>query len=128
MSGIIEQITWLAINMYHEARGESLEGKIAIGHVVLNRARKNGISMKEVILKPYQFSWANHEARPPIGDYQAFIECQKAAIQCLEKQLEGKTLSGADLYYNPAVASPEWAKSDKVKEICVIGNHRFMRE
>ena len=126
MNSIIEQSTWLAINIYHEAQGEPFDGKVAVGHVVLNRLRKEEKSVKDVILRPMQFSWANGGKRPPIKDYSAFIDCQKAAIQCFEERLEGKDLFGANLYYNPQRCSPSWAK--KATEVCVIGNHRFMKE
>ena len=33
-----ESLRCMALNIYHEARGEPIEGKIAVGHVVLNRA------------------------------------------------------------------------------------------
>lgn len=125
MDKLIEQITYLAINIYFEARGEPLEGKKAVAHVVLNRLRKKNKSIKSVVFQPWQFSWANSDNRPPIGDYAAFIECQRAAFDCLEERLEGKDLFGADHYYNPAVVSPSWAIP--MTEIAIIGNHRFMR-
>lgn len=123
MIRIIEQSTWLAINIYHEARGEPLEGKIAVGHVTLNRLRKERKSVKEVILRPFQFSWANNKF-PPIRNYAAFIECQNAAMLCFGERLEGKDLFKADHYYAPDKVTPSWAK--KMTEIAVIGNHRFM--
>jgi spore germination cell wall hydrolase CwlJ-like protein len=125
MNKLIEQSTWLAINIYHEARGEPLEGKIAVAHVTLNRLRKERKPVKEVILRPFQFSWANSK-HPPIRDYAAFIECQKAAMLCFEERLEGKDLFKVDHYYNPDKANPSWA--NKMTEIAVIGNHRFMRD
>ncbi len=32
------EVECLALNIYHEARGEPDEGKVAVGHVVMNRA------------------------------------------------------------------------------------------
>ena len=49
----------LALTIYGEARGESVEGMIAVGTVILNRVDRKGWmgkSVKEVCLKPYQFS------------------------------------------------------------------------
>lgn len=49
----------LAITIYGEARGESTEGKIAVGSVILERVKRDGWYGKNiygVILKPYQFS------------------------------------------------------------------------
>lgn len=44
--------------IYHEARGESREGKIAVGHVVLNRVKsgKFGRDVYSVVWQPRQFS------------------------------------------------------------------------
>ena len=36
----IESIFWLALNLYHECRGEPLAGQIAVAHVVMNRAEE----------------------------------------------------------------------------------------
>ena len=52
----IESIFWLALNLYHECRGEPLAGQIAVAHVVMNRAEKRGKSLREIVLQPYQFS------------------------------------------------------------------------
>ena len=52
-----EQI--FALTLYGEARGESREGRIAVGTVILNRVDRRvwmGRTIKEVCLKPYQFS------------------------------------------------------------------------
>lgn len=126
MINLIKQANYLAICIYFEARGESREGKIAVGHVILNRVQATGSSIKDVIYKPWQFSWANQGARPAIGNYDAFIDCMEAAIDCFEERLEGKNLNGADHYYNPAQANPSWA--DGMQEIAVIGHHRFMKK
>lgn len=49
----------LAKTIYHEARGESLRGKIAVAWVVLNRVRTHGFpsSVCDVISQPGQFPW-----------------------------------------------------------------------
>ena len=36
-----QQMNCLAINIYHEARGETVEGKFAVGHVTMNRVNSN---------------------------------------------------------------------------------------
>ena len=49
----------MALTLYGEARGESREGRIAVGTVILNRVDRRGWmgrTIKEVCLKPYQFS------------------------------------------------------------------------
>jgi spore germination cell wall hydrolase CwlJ-like protein len=49
----------LALNIYHEARGESVRGQIAVGQVTINRLRHKAFprSICGVVLQPFQFSW-----------------------------------------------------------------------
>lgn len=122
---ITENIFWLAVNIYHEARGEPLEGQIAIGHVCWNRAIKAGASLKDVILKPFQFSWHNGNAYPPIKNYDALQSCLNVSLKIVNERMEGKDLWRSDHYYNPAKANPSWA--DKMTFIKRIGNHDFYR-
>ena len=48
---------WLALNVYHEARGEDAVAQRAVAHVTLNRARERGhMNIRQVVLEPAQFS------------------------------------------------------------------------
>jgi N-acetylmuramoyl-L-alanine amidase len=116
----------MAVKLYHEARGECLEGQIAIGHVVINRALKSGATVKDVILRPYQFSWHNGNKYPPITDYESLSSCLNAAEKIIDERLSGKDLWRADHYFNPSIVLPSWAA--KMKFIKRIGNHDFYRE
>lgn len=121
----MEQILWLAICLYHEARGEPKEGQVAVAHVVLNRVEKDAKSVKDVVLRPWQFSWANNGARPPITDYAAFCECVKSVAACFAERLEGKTFHGADHYFADYITVPKWAA--RMKRVATIGRHIFYR-
>jgi len=118
--------TWLAINIYHEARGECKEGMIAVAHVCLNRALKKHLTVEDVILQDYQFSWHNGNKFPAIEDYNAFIACIDVVQDFLLDRLSGNDLSGATHYFNPALVKPKWAA--KMKFIASIGGHDFYRE
>ena len=123
----LDSIFWLAMNLYHEARGESVAGQVAVSHVVLNRAQKRGKSLKEIILQPYQFSWANSGARPKVGDYEALLQCFESAALALNERLEGKNFKGADHYHATYMDPyPSWAKDMKV--IATVGNHIFYKD
>lgn len=121
----IAQIFWLTINLYHEARGEPLEGMKAVCHVVLNRAEKRNQSVQQVVLAPWQFSWANGNKRPALHDYDALQKCMEAASEAIQERLQGKTLAGADHYHTLQV-NPAWNKGMKV--VAKIGNHIFYKE
>ena len=59
-----EALRCLALAVYFEARGESIEGKAAVAHVVVNRAREAGFPDRvcDVVQqggeqRPCQFAW-----------------------------------------------------------------------
>ena len=126
-----EDLFWLAVNVYHEARGEVFDGQVAVCHVVLNRAVARKSSVYAIVTKPFQFSWANGSARPPIKDYAAFERCMKAAMTAEADRAQGDSLAGADHYYafsGPnAIKEPSWVKAGKMREVARIGNHVFFR-
>jgi len=119
-------LMWLAINAYHEARGETFEGQVAVCHVVLNRAAGRRKTVKETVLAPMQFSWANGGTRPAIKDYVALESGMKAADQAANKERpRGDNLQGADHYYADYIDMPSWAKG--MKQVAKIGRHIFYR-
>lgn len=118
----------LARLIYGEARGESVTGKIAVGHVAINRAAKPswwGRTLKEVILKPYQFSCFNAEYRDILISPTGTIwdVCQSVA----NGVISGITIDptyGATHFYADTIAAPSWAAS--MVETAHIGHHIFL--
>ena len=58
----LSEVEIMALCLYGEARGESPVGKLAVAHVVLNRAARPGWwgkDVRSVVLKPQQFSCFN---------------------------------------------------------------------
>jgi len=123
---------WLALNAYHEARGESADGIRAVIHVALNRAAKRKQSVFQVVTAPKQFSWTIGDAWPIIKDNNAL-----GRIYALFPQVEAERdkaaatgtlpVSGADHYYAPkgmpGGKPPSWAAT--MKFVQQIGGHRF---
>lgn len=118
------ELFWLAVNAYHEARGESDAGVVAVCKVVLNRAEKKATTIEKIVLAPMQFSWANRGARPAIKDYAAFARCLKLAMRAASEHAEGDDFSGADHYHATSI-KPSWAENMRV--IDQIGSHIFYR-
>jgi len=121
----IDWLFWLTINLYFEARGESNEGRIAICHVVLNRAQRRKQDVEEVIRASQQFSWYNGGSIPAIKSPQEMIKCAVSVVDAFAERLTGFTLHGADHYFNPSVVRPPWAASMAL--VKKIGNHEFYR-
>lgn len=101
-----------------EARGESYEGQVAVGAVVLNRVSHPSFpnSIAGVIYQPQAFTAVDD------GQINATVEasCLKAARDALSGW---DPTGGAIYYYNPATATNKWIRSRKV--ITTIGKHVF---
>jgi len=121
-----DDIFWLAVNIYHEARGEPIEGQMAIGHVCYNRAAKRNKSIKEIVLQPYQFSWHNGNKFPVISEYNSLLQCLDVAEDIALDRQEGKDpVKGADHYFADYIDPPSWAQD--MEKVCKIGKHTFYR-
>lgn len=113
-----EDIELLARIIHAEARGESFEGQVAVGAVVLNRVRHPSFpkTIKEVIYQPGQFT--------AVSDKQILLEPNEKAYLAAQAALEGQDPSnGAIFYYNPKIAKDKWIKTRST--VSVIGNHQF---
>lgn len=120
----VESVYWLALNIYHEARGEPLQGKIAVAHVTISRATKRRMAVKAVVTQPHQFSWYSDSKPDDITDHDAFIQCIEASLAAMDQRLQGDTMGGADHYHATSV-NPTWNRNMKV--IAKIGNHIFYK-
>ena len=120
-----EDLFWLAVNAYHEARGECDEGIQGVCHVVLNRCKRRRMTIKQVVLQPWQFSWANNGKRPPISEYEAFHRCLSLAERTMEEREMGIDFGGADHYYADYIKMPSWAGD--FERVAKVGKHIFYR-
>ena len=123
----------LARCIWGEARGEIAAGKLAIAHVVLNRTLKQswmGSTIREVILKPYQFSCFN-DGDPNAKKLAVIDPSDKAFSECLliaNLACDGYTIdpTGGATHYHAKSCKPAWAP--KIQYLCSIGKHKFYRE
>lgn len=101
-----------------EARGESYEGQVAVGAVILNRIAHPSFpdSLSGVVYQKGAFSCVNDS-----NWYQPTSESSKRAAK---DALNGwDPTGGAIYYYNPAKTNDKFMHSRTV--IKVIGSHRF---
>lgn len=135
-----EEIDVMARTIYGEARGEygridgGLASLIAVGNVVMNRVQQKtwfGRTVREVCLKPYQFScWnENDPNREKLcgvsSDNQVFAQCLDVAKAVVARRYPDLT-KGSDHYYsNDLVFPPKWAY--EANECVRIGKHRFFK-
>ncbi|HDH01102.1 MAG TPA: cell wall hydrolase [Nitrospirae bacterium] len=126
--------------LFGEARGESIDGKIAVASVIINRLKRQswfGKSLKEVILKPYQFSCflekdpnrkvlekIADEFREHLTENIALRECYWVAEGVLDEWLTSNV--GKATHYHTKQVDPKW--DNEMKLITIIGNHEFYEE
>lgn len=138
----------MALCIEREAGGESREGRIAVGTVILERVDHrdwDGKTVREVIMKPWQFSWTMPEAGKAYyedavataKDWPAHVLKNRALQECLdiaEGLLGGTIPRDPDLaqshclqYLNPQVAAgtkQEWLAAG-MRIVKKIGRHAF---
>lgn len=113
-----------ALCLWREARGEGTIGMQAVSCVIRNRARRYGISIYEVIVRPWQFSAITAKGDPMLHVYPAEDDPQwKVAQQIARDRHLPDIVNGADHYFNPQVVQPRWA--EKLKKVASIGRHDF---
>lgn len=120
----VESIYWLALNVYHEGRGEPRAGKIAIAHVTITRATKRRRSVTDIIQQPHQFSWYSDGKPDDIKDHEAFVSCLEAVATAMAQRLGGYTMDGIDHYHHKDI-TPDW--TGPMKMVAAIGDHIFYR-
>ena len=111
-------INLLAKVISAEARGESYEGQVAVGAVVLNRVAHPSFpdTISGVVYQNGAFSC--------VYDSNWYAPVADSAKRAAQDAINGwDPTGGAIYYYNPAKTSNTWMLSRKV--IKVIGNHRF---
>lgn len=127
LSEISEQeLTCLALNIYHEARNQPIEGQLAVAHVTLNRTEARApTSICDVVYRGWAFSWTRdpRKQRPP-SDQQAWAIARAVARWALADR-DGDPVFGSTFFHSVVVA-PDWAPS-KVR-VRQIGDHVFYRD
>lgn len=114
------ELYWLARIISAEARGESVEGQVAVGNVVLNRVEHGEFpnSIKEVIFQERQFS--------PVSSGTIWNEPTIEAVESATMVLSGERVVGESVlfFYNSKVVSRgSWVRTRPINQ--VIGNHTF---
>jgi spore germination cell wall hydrolase CwlJ-like protein len=116
----------LANAVYFEARGESLEGQLAVAEVVLNRSRSGRYPATwcGVVTQHAQFSFVRHGIIPAANrDSEAWKRA--VAIARIAQQGANRMLAPNVLWYHANYVSPAWGR--RLARSGVIGAHIFYR-
>jgi len=129
----------LALNLYHEARGEPLAGQYAVGLSVLNRVRDKrypnnvcdvvhqakyrGWDLENPIRNQCQYSWFCDGKPDNPQDGKAMLEATILA-QYIMTDIKIDITEGAT-HYHATYVHPYWA--DHMTTTVTIGQHIFYR-
>jgi N-acetylmuramoyl-L-alanine amidase len=123
-----EEIENLALNIYHEARGESIDGMQMVGEVTLNRVAsiRYPDNICDVIYQKSQFSWTHLIKDHTPHEDEAWETSLEIAEKLIREDVELFD-NGATHYLNPDKVSklPRWAR--KFKIVGKVGRHVFYR-
>ena len=122
----LDEKTCLALNLYHEGRDQGNVGMLLIGHVTLNRVESERYpdTICEVVYQPRQFSWTHSKNFIP-HEEDSWNEALKLTDKLLSRTFDRS--GGSLYYYNPKLASPDWARSSKLKVVVIHKDHTFLR-
>ncbi len=119
-----DDLYWLSRVIYAESGGESLEGQIAVGNVVLNRVRSAEYpnSIYEVI-----FDTKDAVQFEPIANGTIYNIPSALSITAAKLAMRGNRPVGESLYfYAPALSQGTWINAN-CTYVRTIGCHRFYR-
>ncbi|MFD2580512.1 cell wall hydrolase [Novosphingobium colocasiae] len=118
------QLRCLASAIYFEARGESLEGQLAVGRVIVNRSQSGRFpaSYCGVVLQPSQFSFLRGGRIP--GAREASRDWREAvAIARIADAGSWASPAKGALFFHATRVSPRW----RLQRIARVDNHVFYR-
>ncbi len=110
----------LSLVIFFEARGEPLDGQLAVAHVVMNRSENNNTSICQEVFKKKQFSWTKRQYKIPKGnDWKKAQDTAKIALNSIDN------VKGATFFFNPKKCGHPGSIVKGRKKIKSIGNHIF---
>lgn len=129
------QIECLALNMYHESRGEldnsillygrKLNQAQLVAEVTLRRAHSMGKSLCDVVYQDQQFSWTLGSV--DVKDHFVYQSLYRAAEKRLQTYRQGRQSPlPINHFYSHRILKnpPDWASGMKV--VAVVGSHTYL--
>jgi N-acetylmuramoyl-L-alanine amidase len=123
-----EQANCIAVAVYHEARGETLEGQLAVARVIMNRAAsgKYPSSWCGTVKQPWQFSFVNpHDGHMPGVDKTSASWRRALGITRLALANVVPSIGNDVLWYHADYVAPSWGR--RLTQVSKIGQHIFYR-
>lgn len=123
---LTSELTCLAQAIYFEARGEPLDGQLAVAEVIINRATSGRYPPDycAVVTQPAQFSFVRRGRIPAVDEGSNAWRRAKAVAQIAQQDLWESKAADA-LYFHATYVRPGWARQ-KV-QLAQIDTHVFYR-
>lgn len=120
------QLQALALNMYHEARGEGERGMRMVGEVTINRTASSLYpdTICGVVYQKNQFSWVSSKKNKEPKEEESWQLALKIAKELLDDNVNSYPHL-ATHFVNLDVSRPSWTK--KFDKVTTIGDHTFYR-
>lgn len=125
---LTDEANCIAVAVYHEARGESLEGQMAVAKVIMNRAASGQYptSWCGVVKQPWQFSFVNPRSGYMPSVDQASAAWRKAlGVTRLAVSNAVQSVPSDCLWYHADYVAPSWGR--RLTRVDKIGAHIFYR-
>ena len=123
---IAEALMCMALNIYHEARNQSMVGQVAVGEVVMNRVEdsrfpdtvcevvKQAVTYKNTdkpVIHKCQFSWyCDGKSDKPNFNSDAWWRAKEYAYIVMSGKIMVDVTQGAT-HYHATYVRPSWAKT-----------------
>ncbi|MEO6113812.1 MAG: cell wall hydrolase [Sphingomicrobium sp.] len=118
------ELECLAGAIYFESKSESLQGQLAVGHVIANRAKSGRFpsSYCGVVFQRSQFSFVRGRSMPAIPRTNLQWKNAVAIALIVDQKLHDSPI-GKALFFHARRVSPGW----RLTRVATLGNHIFYR-
>ena len=130
----------LALNIYHEARGQSIAGQLAVAEVTLNRVEHKSFpdTVCKVVMQGEkdnygnmekgrcQFSWYCDTYSDKPHETTAWLEALDLARIMLDKDRSISVVGKEATHYHATSVTPYWA--DDMERLKKVGDHIFYKK
>jgi len=118
------QLECLAAGIYFESKSEPLAGQLAVGEVIVNRARSGRFADTYcgVLFQRGQFSFVRGKSWPRINKQGKQWKTAVAMAKIVDRGLKESAI-GKALFFHAKRVRPGW----RLKRVASIGNHIFYR-
>jgi len=118
------ELDCLATGIYFESKSEPLQGQLAVGEVIANRAGSGRFpsSYCGVLFQRGQFSFIRGHSLPVVPRASRQWQTAVAIAKIVDQDLKDSA-AGTALFFHAKRVSPGW----RLKRVASIGNHIFYR-